>query len=608
MHNAVIATAAVLLFGVVVFARLRVGFVITVASTILVPGSLPVHNPLTTHALFSRVLIVALAIRLLFAMRAGEVPRWTVRWTTVHTAFVVFIGSLFVAGVIFADSSVRTGPMTDAVYLLVDQFVFFAVALACVRAIGDLRWVLGVVAAVLMVSAGIGIIEHFTHGAWGHFLYGRVAAGVPASQSLITRLDNVRVRAGAEYSLQYGWVTAMLLPALLAWLGTRRTEVRKWTALAIGAIGFVLLAEYWSFSRTSLAAFPVVALVTTLASRNRRLIILSGAGLVLGVLLFATIPALQHGFVGLPSGPVDVRTARLPVILQIGLYHPLRGIGLGGLASYGLPNTDSSYLQLYGDGGIIGLVTGFALLVTAGVCSLRGLRSTDPIARLAAAGGLAATLAMLVGGVAYDALRSLSSSRPFWLLIAVAVVASERVAGPLPALVRRPRRLVVGTLVGAEVVGLVIFALTPVHYAIQYQFQTVSTLREALPSNPVIIGTTFINTVCDVVTGVKSEHREASFDCRDLKQAAGVGQLRVQAGSASQVRALVADVQDSVATNHFIDLSLAAQTGIRSGRDTGLAWAPFWLPAGALLALFLLPPVRRHDDNGDGARRVDPAQ
>jgi hypothetical protein len=459
---------------------------------------------------------------------------------------------------------------------------------------------------VLLVSAGIGVVEHFTHGSWGHFLFGRQVPDVTASDPLSPRLDTVRVRAGAEYSLQYGWVTAMLLPALLGWLGSTRMAARRWIPLAVVGVGVVVLAEYWSYARTAFAAIGVIAVVTAVASRNKQLMWFTGAGLALGIVLFIVVSPLQHGFVGLPSGPVDVRTERLPIILQIGLYHPLNGIGLGGLASYGLPNTDSTYLQLYGDGGIVGLVTGLALLLTAAVSCLRGLRATHRIDRLAAGAALAASLAMLVGGVAYDALRSLSSSRPFWLLVACGIVAAERAAGPLPAIVRRPRWLLATAVVGAELVGLVVYALTPVHYAIQYQFQTVPVLREALPSEPVIVGQTYLNTVCADVAGVKTVHAAARFDCRDLKQTPGVGQLRVQAGSPTQVQALVTDVTNAVNTANHMDFSLAAQTTMRSGRDTGLAWAPFWLPVATLLALLLLPLGRPRPLEARRRRREGP--
>lgn len=589
MHNAVIAAAAVALIVVILFARLRIGFAIVVASTVLLPGSLAVRNPVTTYALFTRILLVALAVKLLFAIHAGVVSRRILRWTTLHTAFVVFLAAEFVVGVVFTDAVVRAPNTAAAALLLVDQFLFFAVALACVRAIDDLRWVLGLVGVVLLASAGIGVIEHFTKGSWGHFLYGHEVRGITASDELTTRASDVRVKGGAEYALQYGWVTAMLLPALLAWLGSLRTRLTRWVPGTIGAVGVVLLAEYWSFSRTSLAAFAVVAVVTAIAARNPRLLLFTGCALAAGVLLFVFVTRLQQGFVGLPSGPVDVRSRRLPLILQIGMAHPWRGIGLGGLSSVGVPTTDSTYLQLYGDTGIVGVVAGLALISCAGFCCLRGLRSADRVVRLAAAAALAATLAMLVGGGAYDALRSLSSSRPFWLVVAVGVVAAERSGATLPAFVRRPRWLVAGALVGAELIGVVTYAVAPVHYAVQYQFQTLPILRELLPSNPLNIGSTYANSVCGIVEAEERRHPNAVFDCALPDQASGVGTLRIQAPTASEVRQLAGDVRTAVASGPLRAFDLSIRSPMRSGRDTPLGWAPLWLPLSVALALWLLP-------------------
>jgi hypothetical protein len=589
MHNAVIAAAAVALIVIILFARLRIGFAVVVASTVLLPGSLAIRNPVTPYALFTRLLLVVLAVKLVLAIHAGVASRRVLRWTTLHTAFVVFLAAEFVVGVIFSDAVVRAPTATAAALLLVDQFVFFAVALACVRAIDDLRWVLGLVSVVLVASAGIGIIEHFTKDSWGHFIYGHEVRGITASDELTPRANDVRVKAGAEYPLQYGWVTAMMLPALLAWLGSMRIRWQRWVPLTIGLVGVVLLAEYWSFSRTSLAAFAVVAVITPLAARNPRLLLFTGCALLVGVLLFVFVTRLQQGFVGLPSGPVDVRTRRLPLILQIGMDHPWRGMGLGGLASVGVPTTDSTYLQLYGDTGIVGVVTGLALVACAGFCCLRGLRAADRVVRLAAATALAATMAMLVGGGAYDALRSLSSSRPFWLLAAIGVVAAEQAGGQLPAFVRRPRWLVAGALVGAEIVGVVAYALAPVHYAVHYQFQTVPVFRELLPSNPATIGSTYANTVCGIVEAEERQHPNAVFDCALPDQAAGVGTLRIQAPTAGEVRQLADDVRTAVQRGPLRAFDLSVKVPMRAGRDTPFGWAPLWLPLSVALALWLLP-------------------
>lgn len=588
MHNAVVAALALALCAVVLVTRLRIGFAVVVAATLLIPGSLILHNPFTSYALVTRVLVIALAIRLGYEIRRGTVSITTLRWTTVHTAFVIFLACTFLAGVVLADTTFESRSITASYLLVVDPFLFFVVALASIRAVGDLRWCLGVVAASLLGTAGIGIIEHATGGAWGHFLFGRIVSGTVASDPLTSRFGHLRVHGGAEYPVQYAWVMAMLLPALIAWFGAKRLRLETWLPLTIAAVGVVVLAEYWSYSRTGFAAIGLTAVLVALGARDKRLLALTGAGLALGVVLFVSIGGLQSGYLNLPSGPVAVRTARLPVILQIAAMHPLHGIGLGGLSLVGLPNTDSTYLQLYGEAGLLGLVSGAALLACCLVCCARGLLASDLVNRLAAAAAVSGGLAMIVGGGAYDALRSLSSSRPFFLLVAIGLVAAERQAGPLPALVRRPRLVLAGAVGAAAAVGAVMLALAPVHYAGQYEFQTVSAFRQTLPSDPVTVGTTYINSVCGIADAVSSAHHGDSLDCTNPQLAAGIGLLRVQAASGDGVQSLLSDVTTSV-RRLPVAFSLSLQTPVRSGRETGLAWAPFWLPLSVLLALVLLP-------------------
>lgn len=597
MPTAVLASVAVLLAVTVLFVRLRVAFAIVIASAVLVPGPLPVRNPITSEATFTRVLLIALAIRLLFGLRNGEVPGRAWRWTTVHTAMAVFLATLLIGGVAFFQPG---GPTPDVVPPLVnvlDQFLFFAVVLATVRAIGDLRWVLGVISGVLLVSAGIGVIEHFTHGSWGHFLFRTEQPGSSASDVLEQRTGHVRVRAGAEYALQYGWVTAMLLPALLSWLALRRDELRRWVPLALACSALVLLAEYWSYSRTALAAIGGIALVTALAARERRLLAMCSAGVAIGVVAFLLSGTLQNGFVGLPSGYVDVRTNRLPVIFGAVASHPWHGLGLGGLAILGIQSTDSSYLQLYGDAGLLGLVGGVAVLVCALVSCLAGLRARVRTDRLAAAAAVAGALAMLVGGVAYDALRSLSSARPFWVLIAVGIVAAERVRGTLPVVVRHSARTTAAVLIGAVVAGVVAFATAPVHFARDYEFFTIAAAREAQPVDPFTTGETFIHTVCGLAHGVELRHPGAHVDCRDLHLGAGQGELRITSSSAAQVSTIATDLDSAASGSTVIPaFAMLPDNPGSSGRPTALGWAWLWLPLAAALGLGLLPQPRRRRD------------
>ena len=596
MPTVVLAIVVAAATAVVLAARIRVGFAIVVASSVLIPAPLVVANPVTHYASVTRILVIALAVRLLLARRQRQderAPRGIWRWTPVHSAITVFLACAFVAGVALATKSAAAGRLDNALLSLAELLVFFAVMLAAVRAIGDLRWILAVVSLTLLASAGIGIVEHVTGDSWGHWLFRHARVPSTAADPLEERAGSVRVRAGSEYALQYGWVVVMLLPALLGWLAGWRAPVRRWLPVTVLALGVVLVALYWSYSRTALAAVGGVALLTAVAARDVRLLRLGAAGVVIGVVGFFTVASLQHGFVGLPSGYVSVRTERLPTILQVtAAAGPLHGLGLGELATYGYPSTDTTYLQLYGETGLLGLVSGLGLLVTAAACCVPGLRSRVAADRLAAAAGLAAGVAMLAGGFAYDALRSLSSAHPFLVLAAVGLAASERVVGPLPGLVPRGRWLVVGAVVGAEALGWLVFALTPEHYAQQFRFSTVSAVRESHPYDPVITGQTFVHTICGLAAALPAGTPAAHIDCRDLQLGAGVGVLRVQAATPMAVRSVAEAVDTQVATLGLTSFTTSPESSVQRGRPTAAAWAPFWLPAATLLGLMLVPVHR----------------
>ncbi|MDQ1696685.1 MAG: hypothetical protein QOJ03_2038, partial [Frankiaceae bacterium] len=542
-----IALVTAVLTAAILLTRLRIGFAIVVTSAVLVPAPLSVNNPLTHYATFTRVLVVVLAIRLFFGIRAGEVPRAALRWTPVHSAFAVFLTCAYVAGIALATSAVLPKAPYSPAFDLLDQFVFFVVMLACVRAVGDLRWVLGMVSVVLLASAGVGVIEHVTGNSWGHWLLKNARIPTVAADPLERRVGHVRVRGGAEYALQYGWVTAMLLPALLGWLAAWKGRLVHWLPVVLASVGLVLLAEYWAYSRSALAVIGGLVIIAAVAMRERRIVLLTLAGVAVSVVAFVTIGALQDGFVGLPSGYVDVRTGRIPVILQLVASHPLHGLGLGAISSLGLQSTDTTYLQLYGDMGLLGLVSGVALLVTAFTCCIGGLRSQVRVERAAAGAAVAGGVALLVGGLAYDAFRSLSSARPFWVLVAIGLAATEYARGPLPRLVPRDRRLLIGGLVVAEVLGWVAVALAPVHYAQQYRFTTVSVVREARPGDPVTGGTTLLNTVCGMVDDLPADAPPARYDCRDPQLAAGMGQLRIQSTTPTRVSSAVELIESQAA-------------------------------------------------------------
>src|SRR3954452_888508 len=268
MPSVVLALLATLLAVALALLPLRAAFATFVVSLLVIPATLPVPNPVTTYLTVTRLLLVVLALRLVVGVRFGRLPRETLRWTPLHTAFAVFLAATFVAGVALASPTTSWTGTTAEWYDLVDQFVFLVVAIGYVRAIGNLRWVLGTVAVALLVSVGIALIEHAGGGSWGHWLFSRQRVAADASHPLEIRAGSVRVRAAAEFALEFGWITVILLPALLAWVA----GLRRWFVPTLLLVAVVLLAEYWSYSRTALAAFGVIAVVAAVAARDRRML------------------------------------------------------------------------------------------------------------------------------------------------------------------------------------------------------------------------------------------------------------------------------------------------------------------------------------------------
>ena len=75
--------------------------------------------------------------------------------------------------------------------------------------------------------------------------------------------------------------------------------------------------------------------------------------------------------------------------------------------------------------------------------------------------------------------------------------------------------MLAGGITAAAAAGVALLAVAPTHYATQYEFRTVSAFRELLPTDPVTVGTTYINSICGVVDGVATEHRSSQLDCRN---------------------------------------------------------------------------------------------
>src|SRR5207244_2607583 len=158
-----------------------------------------------------------------------------------------------------------------------------------------------------------------------------------------TRGGASRAEVAAQFPLEYGWVTAILLPLVTAvGLSSRRLLVRLAPALVLA--GIVV-----SVSRSPVLASAVAALVLLVGVRfdlRIRLPLLCAAGVV--VLLLVFVPSLTSPFSSAShTNSASIRVDRLPPIMQAVAPRPYQGLGLGGLAVRGLPGVDDSYVLLY---------------------------------------------------------------------------------------------------------------------------------------------------------------------------------------------------------------------------------------------------------------------
>src|SRR3954469_11298362 len=114
MPTVVLVLAVAAAAAVVLAARVRGGFAVVVASCVLIPAPLTVANPVTHYATVTRVLVVALALRLLLAQRAGETTGRIWRWTPLHSAITVFLACSYVAGIAWATRSTHVAQAQGA--------------------------------------------------------------------------------------------------------------------------------------------------------------------------------------------------------------------------------------------------------------------------------------------------------------------------------------------------------------------------------------------------------------------------------------------------------------------------------------------------------------
>ena len=587
--------------GLVLAARLRVAFVTLIAVTFLVPSELVAPNGMSSFLTTNRVVVVAFLVGMALRVRRGEVPAAVFRVTRVHVALAALAVTGLVVGVGLAPAGTPSLTSLHDWAVDADAVLFFVAALAAIRAIGDAAWVARVVAVVVLLSAGVAVGEHFTGGSWARWWFHsqRSQLGSLPAVPLESRLGSVRVRAAEPFALAFGWICAVVLPLVVASVG--RLRGRR-VLVGVAATGVLVMAMYWSLSRSPFVGVLVGAAVLLAGSRlDRRVVPYVGAGVVAALLVWAAAPHVYDSLMHLvPAGSVQVRLQRLHIALDAAASRPYLGVGFGGLASYNVPTTDATYLLTYSSLGVTGLAVLAVTLVTAVASAAGALRAPAGPRRALAAGAFAGVVMALVGAAAYDLFSEITSQEVFWLLVAFCVVLAEEtravtrltvLPGTMPAAApaRSPRlRLAAGLAVRVAVVPLAALAgagighIPPSHAALEFDFGSVPAqeLSPAL-SDQVYLGKQMGASACSVLTGMALPPGSSLY-C-EQQPAPGFAYVRLQAPTTTEVQA-EAQEGTAVLSRHFPGFRPHLLLAPAPSRPTWARTAPVWM---ALLGLGL---------------------
>jgi len=585
-----LATAAGMVLGF--RGSLRRSLAVLLAFTFLVPAGLPVGH-LTGLSYFpaSRLVLVAVAAKLVVAWLRRELPAGLFDLTPVHATFALFLGVALVLGVATAAPGTDTTEASHLWVTLASMLGFFVVVLALVRAIADDGWVLRVVAVVFAVAAGIALVEYVTGSSWNSFLYGGHPTGTVEAEPLSQRLGRTRVRGPSAFSLAFAW---LLVGALLAAIATGMRAIgRTGRGVALVVVGLLGLAGYFTYSRSVVVPVAVILVAIPFLTRRRRLFVVTGAAVIVVAAAYALTPALGHHFSpSADQGSIDVRFQRMPLLFAQLASHAYTGLGLGGLTAIGLPSTDATYLLIYGSLGMIGVAVLATLQITALVVSGRALLTADQGRRDIAAACFLGVVALTGAGFAFDAVSVVQVQDLLWLFVAVAIAASERDRGPIRWLARPsvPRLIALGAATAA---GFVAAAGAPTTIAGTVVFGT-APAKAALTADTSYVGFVTVNSICDLVKAEKHLDTATTVRCDHFLRTPGQGQLRIEAPDVTRAKGALSGVTAAIYSYPQLrGFRLADEPRFEKAKPTALRTAPVWMPLLIGIGLVLLPEERR---------------
>ncbi|MFN2536585.1 MAG: hypothetical protein ABR549_00355 [Mycobacteriales bacterium] len=580
-----LVAGAAALAGLGFLTRPRTALAVLVGTVVLVPGSLVppgVPGVLTVH----RLVMLAAAAGVVWRCVRSELPWSVLRPPPLVLRFLLVAGALGVLGVGLLQSQTDPSVAARNWQALAVQVPFLMVWVVLIRACDDLVAAATSLVIATVLSGAIALTEAVTGTSYARLWFHAVPALLASDQAqvLATRGGHVRVRAAADFTLAFAWVTAAVVPLLLVLAVLRR---RARAGLLLIGLPLLVTAVVLTYSRTVVLPLLVVIVLLGVLLRDKGIRAAGGASLVAAVVALVISPGLAGQFTAaIDTGSIDVRIERLPVIGALAAGHPWTGLGFGGLASQGILATDSSYLLSYAEVGVLGLAAFVAVLVAAVGESLLATLSPAPTERLVALAAALGLVTLAAGTFTFDTFNAPAAAETFWLLAAFGLVAQRGLPGGRRLL---PVRLRLPAVLAAFLVGLALRMAAPTHVAQTWQFESLLPYPATVAA-ATYTGTELRTTFCTLVHAALAP---APVTCQATGDAPGQGILRLQADSTAALQAEQLRVLDVAARVHQLSrLQLMTRGPSVTGKPTGLSTAPGWLPV--LVGVLLVPvPGRR---------------
>lgn len=580
----------------------RKGLILTVAVIALVPATLVAPNPVGPGFTVTRLVLLGFVAGLVYRTRSGEISSRTWRPGKLHLLALIYLVIALVDGVATAVPTVSASDAWLQWWDVLDQMVCLLAGLAAFRHLRDSAGrrderypLMPLTAGLLVLLAFIGVVEHLTHTSWAQLLYTgqHSQQAQDAAHDLISRDGDRRVRASAQYAIEYGWLCAALLPMLLITL-LRKDRLRstvRMVALPVSVV-LVLGAMYWSYTRTAFAAVALGVVLLGALTRDRRFVTAAGATLAAaGVAVMANSGLITALSPQADQGSINVRSERLPIVFQLAATHPLHGLGFGGLDFHGITTTDTSWLLVYADLGVLGLVAVILLFVNVIAECARGLQAADEQARLTSAAVIVSVILVAAAGFAYDTLSLMTTGRLLWLFAAAGIAAAETVprSATVPwqvAARARVPRATLGAALGLTS-GIALWLSWPHTSIARAQFDALPAAEEAGNYDSVDIGRQLIGSSCSVLDGLRTP--DLSIECWDAQTGAGIGYVRVTSRSSAAINHFLTTASTRVRATGLPDFRVLEVDPPIRALPTPVRVAPLGLPLCAAAIWLMLP-------------------